>query len=509
MASSTKNRILKNTIFLYIRSFLSLLIKLYTSRLVLQGIGVEDFGVYQVVGGLVAMFSFLNTSMSVAAQRFLSYEIGLNERGNVRKVFSTILYIYIIVAVVVFVLIETIGLYFLNTTLNIGNVSIETARLILFYTALTLVLTITSVPYNSMLISREDMSSFAYIDILGEIFRLAVGLSLSLFTQDRLIYYSALMFVVAVVVRIIYIAVCRMKYSDVKPMKVWDVRLFRNIASFSGWTTLASVSYLLKSQGISILLNVFIGPIINAAVGVGNQVNSALKTFSNNFQMAFMPLITKKYAEGDYQQMMKFVVSGAKLSTILMIVMAVPVAIGADFLLSLWLVEVPPHTSVIVILFLVESILQTVSCTGNTAIRATGNVRNYELCFNAVDIVSLPLIYFVMKQAPLYWIPFVVLTLFTIISSYIKIYFVKRLVPYFDDKLFITENFLKVIGVCLLSVVVPILLYFHISNELVSLLMTTISFEMIFCGITYYYLLNPEEKEIVVGMIKNVRNIKK
>ena len=457
---NTKKRILKNTLYLYARSILSLVLKLYISRLVLLGLGIENFGVYQVVGGLVGMFSFLNSTMAAASQRFISYEIGLGEKGNVQKVFSTTLNIHIILGIIIFLVVEIAGQILLNTQLDIGGVDISTAEWVLHFTALSTVLTIVSVPYNSLLISKEDMKYFAYIDLFGVILQLFVALSLTYISDHVLIWYAFLMFVVAAIVRVSYSFVCSRKYKDVKYKYVWDQALIKRIFSFSGWTTFSAINYIIKTQGVSVVLNVFLGPIINAAVGIGNQVNNAIKTFSQNFQMSFMPQIVKSYANQDFQQMNKLIVSGAKLSTMLLVAISVPVMLECDNILHLWLKDVPPNTSVIVILILVETIFQTMTCTGNTAIRATGNVCRFEIIYNSVELVSLPFI--------LLWL----------------------------------EIFLQLPLVVVSSVIIPIILKTMMEESFIRFCLEAFLFESFFVIITYAWGLNKWEKQIIKNAIR-------
>lgn len=502
----SQNRILKNTFYLYIRSIISLFIKLYTSRLVLLNLGIEDFGVYQVVGGLVAMFSFLNGTMASATQRYISYEIGLGEKGNVRKVFSTTINIHILLGGIIFVLIEIIGQYLLVTTLNIGSVNIETAKWLLHFSALSTFLTVISVPYNSMLISKEDMSYFAYIDLLGVLLQFLIALALSVFSDNRLMWYSFLMFVSALVVRLVYSFVCTNKYKDAKYYWCLDIPLMKKIFSFSGWTTLSAITFMIKTQGIAILLNVFIGPLINAAVGIGNQVNNAIKAFSQNFQMSFMPQIVKKYAEEDYEYMNKLILSGAKLSTLLLIALSMPVIIECDFILSIWLKDIPSHSSIIIILILIETIFQTMTCTGNTAIRATGNVKHFELIYNLVDLCALPCIILWLYFQPSYYMPFVIFIFFIIVSNFVKIIFLRRQIPYFNQKKYCLEVLLMIPLITVVSTIFPWSLKIVLNEGVLRFLCASVVFELFFGIIVYLKGLNYEEKRIVLSLVNKIKN---
>lgn len=503
---NTKKRILKNTVYLYARSILSLILKLYISRLVLLGLGIENFGVYQVVGGLVGMFSFLNSTMASASQRFISYEIGLGEKGNVQKVFSTTLNIHIIFGIIIFLVVEIVGQILLNTKLDLGNVDISTAEWVLHFTALSTVLTIVSVPYNSLLISKEDMKYFAYVDLFGVILQLFVAVSLTCISDHVLIWYAFLMFVVAAIVRISYSFVCSRKYKDVKYKYVWDRALMKRIFSFSGWTTFSAINYIIKTQGVSVILNVFLGPIINAAVGVGNQVNNAIKTFSQNFQMSFMPQIVKTYANVEYVKMNKLITSGAKLSSLLLIALSVPVMLECDAILNLWLTNVPPNASVIVVLILIETIFQSMTCTCNTAIRATGIVKLYEITYNSFDLMSFPCILVWLYYSPAYYAPFIVFIIFIVLSSFIKVWFLKKQIPLFRARYYVNEIFLNVSAITVASVVIPLVLKNMMNENLMRFIIVVMTFELIFMTMVYIFGLNKEEKKLINSTIETIKN---
>lgn len=497
-----QNRILKNTIYLYIRSIATLLIRLYSSRIILSGLGIEEFGVYQVIGGLIIMFSFLNSTMASATQRYISYEIGLGDKGNVKKIFSTAINIHIIIAIIAFILVETIGISLLHTTIKLGNVSLLTAEWVLHFTTFSMLLTITSVPYNSLLIAKENMSYFAYIDIIGEILKLIAALSLPLIHNNKLIFYSFFIFIISLIIRIIYTTVCSYKYKESRYHFIWDKVLTSKMLSFTGWTTLSSISYLMKNQGISIILNHFLGPSINAGMGIGNQVNSAIKTFSQNFQMSFMPQIVKTYANKEYARMNRLIFSGAKLSTYLLIAFSIPFMIECDYILKLWLNEIPPHSATIVNLYLFESIILTMTCTGNTAIRATGKIRNFEILYNIIDLLAIPFMLMSLCVSPIFYIPFVFIIIFTIFASLIKLKFLLKYIPNFDHKTYLTEIFIKIPFITLIAAIIPIYIRLALHENIIRVIITSITFELIFILIVYHIGLNKEEHNSLFNTIK-------
>lgn len=504
-SDNPQKRILKNTIYLYIRSLVSLIIQLYTSRIVLKALGVEEFGVYQVIGGLVATFSFLNSTMSAATQRFLSYEIGLKNPERTQKVFSTAINIHVILAFVTFILIEILGIALLKSKIDLGNVDISTAIWILHFTALSLVLTITSVPYNSFLISKENMSYFAYIDILGAILKLIIALILFELQTQRLIWYAILLFIVSLIIRFLYTIICYKKYKEARYRFCWDKQLLRNMTTFSTWTTLSAFSYMIKSQGISIILNFFFGPILNAAVGIANQVNAAVRTFSQNFQMSFMPQIVKTYAQKDYETMNKITYSGAKLSTYLLIAVSIPIILEIHFILKIWLSQIPQYTPIIISLILIESIVQTMTCTGNTAIRATGKIKWFEILTNGTELIAIPIILLYLYVGKIYYIPFIIIIVFIFLSNIIKLYFIHKQIKGFNINTYITDIFIKPCLFIFISIIVPCLLKFTIPEGVIQFIIVSISFEISLILLIYKYGLNNHEINLLQNIINKIR----
>lgn len=499
-----KDRILKNTVFLYIRSFLTLLISLFTSRVVLEALGAENFGVYQVVGGLVAAISFLKGTMSSATQRYLSFEIGIGDSEKIRRTFSTAVNVHVLFSGIIFIVIMIVGEYFLWNHLDIGNINISVAQWVLLFSALSVVLTINSVPYNSFLIAQENMSYFAYIDILGALLKLCVGYILFCFSDNRLFLYALMMFIISLILRLLYITVTKSKYSDAEYHFIWDVKLMKNMLGFSGWVSFAAFAYMIKTQGLSIILNIFFGPLLNAAIGIGNQVNTAVRTFSQNFQMSFAPQIVKTYAKKEYTLMNRLILSGAKLSTYLLIFFSLPIIIEARFILGLWLKEVPRYAPVIVCLILVETIIETLTCTGNQAIRATGRVKWYEMSYNLFQLLALPTIIVYLYFGQTYYMPSLIIVTFIFFSTFIKLFYLKSLIPDFDSKTYISQVIVQVFVIILVSVCLPILCCHYMQASFLRLGLNVVLFESVFISMVVYKGLAKEEKDM---MLKTIRKI--
>lgn len=493
--------IVRNTWYLYLRAIFSLFIKLYSSRLVLEALGFESFGVYQVVGGIVTMFSFLNTSMSQATMRFLSYALGKNDKVYIQKVFSTSLTLHAILAFITLLLVETLGIYFLYSTINIGSVDLGIAKWVLHFTAMMLLLTIFTVPFNSLILSKEDMDYFAYIDVFTQVLILCVALSLSLFSTSNLFYYGLLMFLVSIVKACVYFIVCRRLYKEIKIVLMWNRRLGKEIMSFSGWTALAALASIIQSQSLTLVINVFLGPIVNAALGIANQVNAAVKSFSLNVGVSLSPQIVKSYAQNDYSRLNILILSGAKVLLLLFIALAMPLMLEITFFLDIWLVEVPLYAPQLVILLLICSIVDAMTSTYSGAIQATGNIRNYQIIFNSIYLCSLPIMILYMKYVSSnFYVPIVILILFSFLTNIVKIPYMIKLIPKYNWKENVIELFVKILIPVVVSLIFPLWIVFSMDESIVRVLIVSVSFEIVFAFVVYIFTLNSKEK----SMLKNV-----
>lgn len=396
-AAENNKRIARNTLVLYVRMFITLAVTLYTSRVVLAALGVEDFGIYNVVGGVVSMFAIVTASMSSAISRFITFELGKGDEPRLRSVFQTAVGIQIAFAVIVLVLAEVVGVWFLNTHMNIPPERMGAANLVLQCALLAFMMNVLHVPFHAAVIAHERMNVFAYISILDVVMKLGVALALGLVGGDRLKVYAPLLFVVAVVVCILYAtyAVSVFKECTLRPR--FDRRITREMAGFASWTFIGTSATILRDQGGNVVLNLFGGPVVNAARGISLQVGHAVQSFSENFMTALRPQIIKSYASGDRDYMMTLVVQGARLSFYLLLLIALPVMINADYLLHLWLKEVPPHTIAFVILAVVFTLSESVSTPLITAMLATGKIRDYQLVVGGLQLMNLPIAYGLLR----------------------------------------------------------------------------------------------------------------
>lgn len=397
MSSESNKRIVKNTALLYSRMFLTMGISLYTSRIVLNTLGIEDFGIYNVVGGVVLMFSFLNTTMSSATQRFLSFELGKNDHKQLRKVFSMSLNIHGIIAVVIFILAETLGLWFLNSQLNIPDARLNAANWVYQFSILSFMLTIMGVPYNAMIIAHERMNVYAYVSIVEVIMKLIVVYSLKWFGFDNLKMYSVLIFCVTAINWTLYRMFCYRNLSETSYSYFWDKSLFETLMSYAGWSLFGNIAGVAMGQGINILLNLFFGPVINAARAIAYQVNSAVNAFVINFQIAMNPQIVKSLAANDMKYMHQLIYQGSKYSFFLLILITLPILLEVDIILNWWLETVPSYTVLFCRLVLINALIDSISGPLMTAAQATGRIKKYQSVVGGLLLLILPISYIFLR----------------------------------------------------------------------------------------------------------------
>lgn len=500
----SSSRIAKNTLALYLRSAISMLIGLYSSRVLLRVLGIEDFGIYQAVGGMVALFGFLNSTMSVSSQRFLNYEMGKGNTAGVIDVFCMSINIQTIVAVVVCILCEIVGVYALYNFLSIPIDRVDAALWVFHFSIITLFVSIISVPYNAMIIAKEDMKSFAYIDILGAILKLLSVVILDFFVFDSLLLYAVLILLIQILLRFIYAYICRHKYIEAKYRFCWNKSLFFKMLGFSGWTTLSAVTYMVRGQGISVLYNSFYGVVISAAIGIANQVNNAIITLVNNFTTSFNPQITKNYASGDFEHCCRIHISGPKFSFLLISVISAPIILNIDYILTLWLKTVPQYTSLFILLILIESMLRALISTSNTVIRSTGKVKWFEIISSSIQLVFILFAYFSFLISDVIYLPFICVILSVFFLSLYLIYSSCGILKISPIKYFFEVYVRMIIPYFLLM----FFAYFFIprSDTFVGLIIQSIIIVFLVIGVDYVFCLNKKERNFIKKNINSFIN---
>ena len=395
--SVKSRRIAKNTLMLYVRMFVLMLVGLYTSRVVLNALGESDFGIYNVVGGVVAMFSIISGTLNTAVSRFITFEMGKGENAQLNKVFSTSVTIQLALAAIVVILAEPVGLWFIDNKMTIDPSRIPAAKLVFQFSLFSFVVNLMSVPQMASITAHEKMSAYAWIGLLDGFLRLGVALLIRSSSSDRLVQYAALMACAVLVVRMAYGIYCRRNFPECRYRPVFDKPLIKEMFSYSGWNFIGTLAGVMRDHGGNILVNLFSGPAVNAARGVALQLNGAVQGFVTNFMTAVNPQITKSYAASEREYMFSLMRKSTSMSFYMLLILALPVIFNTEFLLKLWLKEVPEHTVLFVRLFLVFAMSETFVGPLNTALHATGKIRNFQIAVGSLQLLNIPVSYILLR----------------------------------------------------------------------------------------------------------------
>lgn len=375
----------------------SLIVSLYTSRILLDTLGIKDFGIYNLVGGVVVMLSFFNSSMISVTQRFLSFELGKKDYHQLTRVFSMSLNIHLIIGILVILLAETLGLWFLNTQLNIAEERMISVNYVYQFSVLSFFISVVTYPYSAVVIAYERMNVFAWISILEVSLKLLIVLMLSWLSFDKLKLYALLLLLLTLIVRITYFFYTRANFSKIKYTFFWDKSLFKELINYSGWSLWGNTASVFSSQGINILLNIFFDTVINAARGIAYQIEGAVKGFVINLQMAINPQIIKSYAARDMKYMYQLIFQGAKYSFFLLFFICYPIILNTEFIIKLWLVNFPKYTIIFTKLILVNALINSLSGSLRTAVQATGKIKLFQIIVGGMLLLNLPISYIFLK----------------------------------------------------------------------------------------------------------------
>lgn len=419
-------RIAKNTIVLSLRMILTIFVGVYASRVLLQNLGVVDYGIYNVVSGVISALSVLNVSLINGTQRYLNLHLGKQDLEMVNKVFSTSIRIFLLFAVVLLVIAESAGAIVLNTRLDIPAERLTAANWVFQFAVIATLVDVISVPFNSLIIAEERMSTFAYVEIVRSLCMLAFALSLPHIPIDSLVLYGLLVTLLMIGIRIFYSWFCKKNFPEIRYKRVKDNALMKEMAVFSGWSFINVFAYMTYTQGMVILLNIFFGPVVNAAQALANQLQGTLAAFSANFIMAAKPQITKYYAEENMSQMQKLVLMSSKLSYGIMLVVALPFIVRTNQILDLWLTEVPEHTNIFVQLLLIAAIVHSLSAPLITAIHATGNIKNFQIAEGIALFMILPISYVLLKIYSRPELAYIVMIVFFLIAQAVRLIYCNK-----------------------------------------------------------------------------------
>lgn len=503
--SDNNMRIAKNTLLLYFRMLFMMVVSLYTSRVILNALGVEDFGIYNVVGGVVAMFTVISGSLSAAISRFITYELGKGDQSKLNKIFSASVTIQLLLSLIIVVLIESVGVWFLNAKMTIPADRVTAANWVLQFSIITFVINLISVPYNAAIIAHERMSAFAYISILEAIGKLAIAFFIMWSPIDKLIYYAILMCTVAVIVRLTYGHYCKKHFTECTYHFHWDKDILKQMFGFAGWNFIGASSVVFRDQGGNIILNIFFGPTVNAARGIANQVNTAITGFVQNFMTALNPQITKSYASGDGEYMMTLIFQGARLSFYMLLLLSLPVLINTHYILVIWLKIVPEHAVLFVRLILIFAMCESISNPLITAMLATGKIRNYQIVVGGLQLLNLPLSYICLKTG---FVPESILVVAIIISLaclFARLYMLRGIIG-LSSILYMKNVFLNVLVVALLSAIIPYMLFCYMKETFFSFIIITLIAVLCTLVVEFYIGCNQKERFFVLNKVRNIKN---
>lgn len=498
---TNNKRIAKNTILLYIRTFIILLVSLYTSRVVLSALGVEDYGTYNVVGGFVAMFSLLSGALSNAISRYITFELGRDDKERLKEVFSTSVTVQIILALAVVVLAEAFGIWFLNTQMNIPEGRMVAANWVFQCSLLTFAINLISIPYNACIIAHEHMNAFAYISILEALLKLGAVFLLFVIGFDKLIVYAVLLALAATLIRFIYGVYCKRHFEECLYTFSINKPLIKEMTSLAGWNMLGSSGSILNSHGVNLLMNMFFGVTVNAARGLAVQVNSAVTQFVNSFTTAVNPQITKSYAKGEKDYLFKLVMMSSKYSFFLTLLLAAPIIAETPYILKLWLKEVPDYTVLFVRLTLMVSLIASLSTSLYTLALSTGNIKKYQIVVGSLSLSCFFVTYVFYKLGFPVETAYYVNIGIQIIILFARLIILSRQTGLSIRKYAASVLYQSLLVALLLTAVLFLLLKLMPEETLVNALVVVLMCEVIACALIFMVGLNKYERKYIVSLI--------
>lgn len=482
-------------------------VSLFTSRVILQALGVEDYGIYSVVGGFVAMFAVISRSLSASISRYITFELGKGEKSRIKEVFSTSVIIQLSLALIVCILLESVGVWFLNTQMTIPTERLYAANWVLQFSIITFAFNLISVPYNAAIIAHEHMGAFAFIGVFEAISKLFIAYLLYISPIDNLIFYAFLMCLLSVIIRLVYQMYCCKNFPECRFSFSYNKTLLKEMFGFAGWNFIGASSAVLRDQGVNILLNIFCGPLVNAARGIAMQVSSAAQQFSTSFTTALNPQITKSFASGDKDYSFKLVFQGAKLTFILVLLISLPIILEAPLILKFWLGIVPEYAVIFVQLVLIYGLSESVSYSMVTLMLATGNIRNYQLLVGGCQMLNFPLSYILLKLGVTPEYTFVVSICIAIGCLFLRLLMLNRMVA-LPIKKFVQSVIFKVSLVSIVSILPSLLIIKWIEPSLFRLAITTV---VSICSILFFALVlgcSKNERNFILSKVLNILNLK-
>lgn len=502
--SDNNKRIAKNTLLLYVRMLFTMAVSLFTSRVILNTLGVEDYGINNVVGGIVTMFSVLSGSLSSSISRFITFELGKGNIERLKTIFSTGVNIQLGMSVLIIIIAEAVGIWFLNTKMNIPTDRMVAANWVFQCAILTFVLNLLSVPYNAAIIAHEKMSAFAYISVVEVSLKLIIVYMLMISPFDRLETYAVLLLLVGAVIRFIYGYYCKRHFEECTYHFVFDKPVLKEMTGFAGWNFLGNGAYMLNTQGVNILMNLYFGVAVNAARGIATQVDAALKQFVNNFTTAVNPQITKSYAQGDLDYMHKLVCRSAKFSAFLMMFFAVPIILETNTILTIWLKTVPDYAVIFLQWIIISSFMDTVLANSLvTSMFATGKIKRYQIIVTTVGCLVFPLSWIAFKLGFEPQVGYILYFIIYTILLFVRLYLLKDMVK-LPVMMYIREVLYKLAPIIVVDFAIPGILILTMDAGWLRLILVCLLSVLVTAASEYFIGLSNKEKNFVAEKIKLV-----
>lgn len=498
--SDNNKRIAKNTLFLYLRMFVMMVTALFTSRIVLDVLGAADYGLNNVISGVVVLFSFLNNALISATQRYLNFHLGRNDYKQTNVVFCMSMNTYFLLSILVVILGETIGLWFVNTQLNIPSGRMYAAQWVYQFTLLQFVISLLRVPYNASIIAYERMNFYAYVSLVEIIAKLLVVYLLYITTFDKLIFYSFLYTIVPLIITFIYKLYCNKCFDTTKYRAIWDKVAFKEMFGFSGWSLFGSLANLAAQQGLNILINIFYGVTVNAAAGIANQVSNNVYGFISNFQTAFQPQIVKSYAAKEVERFHKLIFQTSKFSYFMVIALVLPILFTIDGILEIWLKNVPEYTAIFCRFILVYLSIEAITAPLWMSVQATGKIRNYQILVASLIFLNFPIAYIVLELGlPVYSV-WVVRIIINIVVMTARCIYMKRKLnfPLFS---YLRAVIVPILSVTFIAIPIPLVLYYTIHGFWQNMIIVGIVTFALTIVDVYFVGMNTHEKQMAYNMI--------
>lgn len=505
MSNSEYNkRIAKNSLFMSIRMVIVLLISLYTTRIILKVLGVEDYGIYNVVCGFVSLFAMLNTSMSNGIQRFYNFEYGKNGEEGANRVYCLSFYIQIIIAVIVVALVESIGLWYLHSKMVIPADRMFAAEWIFHFSVLSFVFVILQAPYNAAIMAHERLDYFAFLGILDAILKLGIVFIIPYLAVDQLIIYGILTTSISILNFTLSYLYCKRKFKEIYLQRIFDKHMFRSMLGFSGWNLFGSLSSMMQEQGINLVINFFFGPIVNAARGVANQINAGIESFVANITVPVRPQIVQSYAKGDSNRMMRLMFSISKLSCCFLLMMAIPVSLEINYVLQFWLGNnIPSYAAPFTIIILYSSLISNLNSATSNVVHATGKMKHYQFWGTIIKISCVPLAFLILKFYPNPNWALIIMMICRLMGHIVGLFIVKRLVE-LSLRSYCVKVILPIVLVFVLSFSISYLPHFFIESGMIRLMCVTLVSLTSVILMLYFVGLDKGEKKLVLDMANSL-----